>query len=58
MVSFPQNNAWPKLNSDKYHAVFCEAATLSNPPSQMGKHKKIYILSPPHLSLEAAFSSN
>lgn len=23
-----------------------------------GKHKKIYILSPPHLSLEAAFSSN
>ena len=58
MVSFPKNNACPKLNSDKCHAVFCVAVTLSNPPSQMGKHKKIYILGPPHLSLEAAFSSN
>lgn len=58
MVSFPQNNACPKLNSHKYHAVFREAVTLSNPPSQMGKHKKICILGPPHLSLEAAFSSN
>ena len=58
MVSFPKNNACPKLNSHKYHAIFCEAVTLSNPPSQMGKHKKICILGPPHLSLEDAFSSN
>lgn len=41
MVSFPQNNAWPKLNSDKYHAVFCGAAyTLQELSLTDGKHKK------------------